>query len=153
MPETIAALTEIGRRWQAAHPSGPLVRIGDISLCGGGKFPPHGSHRMGIDVDIGLMRNDGSDKKVNFKMQPSKYSRPLTQEMVNTIRSNGVMKVHKLWFNDPEVSNIDLDPLDGPKHNDHVHVRFCVPSHYDRKAMMKAAFPGGTRGTYAACAT
>ncbi len=148
LPETIAALKEIGRRWQAAHPSGPLVRIRDISRCGGGKFSPHDSHRMGVDVDIGLMRSDGLSAAVNFRTQPSKYSLPLTQEMVDTIRDNGVLKVHRLWFSDPDAVNVDHDKI----HNNHVHVRFCLPSRYDLKAMKKAAFPGGTTGAYAACA-
>lgn len=147
LPETIAALTEIGRLWQAAHPSGPLVRIRDISRCGGGKFPPHDSHRIGIDVDIGLMRSDGRNAAVNFKTQPSKYSLPLTQEMVDTIRDNGVLRVHRLWFSDPDAVNVDHDKI----HNNHVHVRFCLPSHYDLAAMKRAAFPGGTKGAYAVC--
>ncbi len=147
LAEAIAALTEIGRRWQAAHPSGPLVRIRDISRCGGGKFPPHDSHRMGIDVDIGLMRNDGRTAAVNHRMQPSKYSQELTQEMVDTIRANGLLGVHRIWFSDKGVRNVTHDT----SHNDHVHVRFCLPAHYDLAAMKRAAFPGGTRGTFAAC--
>jgi hypothetical protein len=147
LPETIAALTEIGRRWQMAHPSGPLVRIRDISRCGGGSFPPHDSHRMGIDVDIGLMRSDGRTAPVNFRTQPSKYSQELTQEMVDTIRANGLLGVHRIWFSDKGVKNVTHDT----SHNDHVHVRFCLPAHYDLAAMKRAAFPGGTRGTFAAC--
>jgi hypothetical protein len=147
LPETIAALKEIGRRWRAAHPSGPLIRIRDISRCGGGHFSPHGSHRMGIDVDIGLMRNDGRTAGVNYKLQPSAYSLSLTQQMVNTIRGNGVLKVHRIYFSDRRVSNVTYDDI----HNDHVHVRFCLPSHYNLQAMKKAAFPQGTKGTYAVC--
>lgn len=147
LPETIAALKEIGRRWKSAHPSDPPIRIRDISRCGGGRFRPHGSHRMGIDVDIGLMRNDGVSSGVNFKTQPRTYSRKLTQEMINTIRSNGVLKVHRLWFADRKVSNVNHDNI----HNNHVHVRFCLPARYDLKKMIKAAFPGGTKGTYAKC--
>jgi penicillin-insensitive murein endopeptidase len=148
LPETIAALKEIGRRWLAAHPAGLPVRIRDISHCGGGKFSPHGSHRMGIDVDIGLMRNDGSKEGVNFKLNPGKYSRALTQEMVNTIRNNGLLKVHRIYFADRQVSNVTYDNI----HNDHVHVRFCLPARYNLQAMKRAAFPEGTKGTYAACA-
>ncbi|HEV2840915.1 MAG TPA: penicillin-insensitive murein endopeptidase [Chthoniobacterales bacterium] len=147
LPETIAALKEIGRRWQATHPSDPPVRIRDISRCGGGKFPPHDSHRMGIDVDIGLMRNDGLSAAVNFKTQPTKYSRRLTQEMVDTIRTNGLLKVHRLWFSDRAVTNVNHDNI----HNNHVHVRFCLPSGYDLAAMKRAAYPGGTKGAFATC--
>jgi len=147
LPETIDALTEIGRRWEIAHPSGPLVRIRDISRCGGGKFSPHDSHRMGIDADIGLMRSDRRTAPVNCRTQPSKYSQELTQEMVDTIHDNGLLGVHRIWFSDTDVRNVTHDK----KHYDHVHVRFCLPSHYDLTAMKKAAFPGGTKGTYAVC--
>lgn len=148
LPETIAALKAIGRSWQAAHPSGPRVRIRDISRCGGGKFSPHGSHRMGIDVDIGLMRSDGRTAGVNFKLQPDAYSAPLTQRLVDTIRGNGVLRVQQIFFADPRVSNVTHDD----KHYDHLHVRFCMPRHYDLAALKRAAFPQGTKGTYTACA-
>jgi hypothetical protein len=148
LPETIAALKRIGQLWKTAQASAPPIRIRDISRCGGGRFSPHGSHRMGIDVDIGLMRNDGRNAAVNFKTQPGKYSRRLTQEMVNTIRGNGVLKVHRIYFGDRGASNVDHDNI----HNNHVHVRFCLPSRYDLVAIKKAAFPEGTKGTYAACA-
>ncbi len=152
LPETIKALIEIGKRWQAKHPNGPQIRIADISRFGGGEYREHGSHRMGIDVDIGLMRKDGRNKKVNFKTDPNLYSRPLTQEMINTIQANKILKVHRLWFNDSQVSNINPDNKNGPFHNNHVHVRFCLPSKYNLGAMKRAAFPiKGTKGTYASC--
>ena len=148
LPETIAALEAIGRHWQSVHPSAPLVRIRDISRCGGGRFSPHGSHRMGIDVDIGLMRSDGRTEAVNFSLQPDVYSAPLTQHLVDTIRGNGVLRVQQIFFADPQVSNVTHDK----QHFDHLHVRFCVPRRYDVAAMKKAAFPQGTKGTYTACA-
>lgn len=149
LPETIAALKAIGRSWLAAHPSGPLVRIRDISRCGGGKFSPHGSHRMGIDVDIGLMRSDGRTAGVNFKLQPDAYSAPLTQRLVDAIRGNGVLRVQQIFFADPRVSNVTHDDV----HLDHLHVRFCMPRHYDLAAMKRAAFPQGSKGTYTTCAS
>jgi hypothetical protein len=76
----------------AAHPSALSIRIwtsaaGEAILAAW--QPPHG-----IDVDTGLMRNDGRTVGVNYKLQPSAHSLSLTRQMVNTIRGNGVLKVH-----------------------------------------------------------
>lgn len=147
LPETIDALRKIGQRWESTHPAAPRIQIRDISRHGGGLFKPHGSHRMGIDVDIALMRNDGREALVNFKLSPGIYSRSLTQDMVDTIRANGILKVHRIYFSDRKVRNVDYDNI----HNNHIHVRFCVPRKYDLASMKRAAFPGGTKGTYARC--
>lgn len=120
-PETIRAIQAIGTAWHMAHPNGPRMSIGDISFKGGGKMPPHVSHREGIDVDIRLMRNDGKEGPVTFT-DPA-YSRALTQELVNWIVSNGVLRVQYIFFNDPAVSGVST----WPGHHNHLHVRFCPP--------------------------
>jgi hypothetical protein len=142
--ETIEALKKIGLTWSKAHPAGPRVRIGDISMRGGGEFPPHKSHRMGIDVDIAIMRNDGKEELVNFKTHSRLYSRPLTQELVNAIRGNGILRVHRLFFADRGVTNVNHDNI----HNKHLHVRFCVPSKYNLKAMISDS---DTSAPYVSC--
>jgi peptidoglycan hydrolase-like protein with peptidoglycan-binding domain len=147
LPETIDALKRIGLLWFNAYPTGPRIRIADISRRGGGIFTPHGSHRLGIDVDIGLIRSDGREEKVNFKTQQSVYSRSLTQKLVDTIRENGVLKVHRIYFADRGVKNVNYDNV----HNDHLHVRFCMPSRYNLNAMKRVAFPSGTKGSYSSC--
>lgn len=118
LSQTIQALQVIGAAWQQANPQGPRLGIGDISLKGGGLMSPHKSHQKGVDVDIRPVRNDGREASVNY--QSPSYSRALTQELVNLIRSNGVLPVRYIFFNDSVVSEV----TPWPGHNDHLHVRF-----------------------------
>jgi peptidoglycan hydrolase-like protein with peptidoglycan-binding domain len=122
LPETIRALQAIGEAWQRAHPQGPRIGIGDISLRGGGPISGHKSHQLGVDVDIRLMRNDGREAPVVY--QSPQYSRQLTQELVNRIRANGILRVRYIFFNDPAVSGVSP----WPNHDNHLHVRFWAPS-------------------------
>ncbi len=121
LPETIQALQSIGAAWQRAHPNGPVMNIRDISFQGGGPMPGHKSHRLGVDMDIRPMRNDGKQGPVTFR-SPT-YSRALTQELVRFIRANGILRVQYIFFNDPAIQ--DVQPW--PNHDDHLHVRFFPP--------------------------
>jgi hypothetical protein len=121
LPETIQALQSIGAAWQRAHPNGPVINIRDISFQGGGPMPGHKSHRLGVDMDIRPMRNDGKQGPVTFR-SPT-YSRALTQELVRFIRANGILRVQYIFFNDPAIQ--DVQPW--PNHDDHLHVRFFPP--------------------------
>ena len=118
---TIDALTAVGRAFKAKHPSGPRIGMGDISFRGGGPMAPHKSHTRGVDVDIRLPRNDGVEAGTNFR-DPT-YSRSHTQDLVNMIRANGVLRVEYIFFNDPSVTGVK--PWAG--HDDHLHVRFYAP--------------------------
>ena len=147
--ETILALREIGRRWNARHPSGPPIQISDISRSGGGKFSPHSSHRIGNDVDIRFIRKDGRLGPINplISSQKANFDKARTQDLVNIIKENGVLTVHKLWIN----KYIGLAHINGDEiHNDHMHVRFCVPAKYDLSAMRRAAGVS-PKGTYSSC--
>jgi hypothetical protein len=137
LPETITALETIARAWQQRHPEGPRIAIGDISLASGGNFPPHASHRNGVDVDIRPMRNDGRELPVRWYREGCdsshcapeaidasclvpEYSRELTQELVDLIHANGVLRVQYVFFNDCRVRGV----RHWPGHDNHLHVRF-----------------------------
>lgn len=120
-PETIRAIEAISAAWQAAHPKGPRIGIGNISLQGGGPMPPHSSHHNGLDVDIRLVTNNG--KEIGLTYKSAEYSRTLTQELVNLIRANSVLKVKIILFNDPNVSGV----MFWKGHDDHLHVAFRPP--------------------------
>jgi peptidoglycan hydrolase-like protein with peptidoglycan-binding domain len=120
--DTIRALQAIAAAWYRVHPQGPRIGIGDISFQGGGYMSPHDSHQKGVDVDIRLMRNDRREEAVVY--QSSSYSRSLTQELVNLIRANGVLRVQYIFFNDPQVTGVSK----WPGHDNHLHVRFFLPS-------------------------
>jgi murein endopeptidase len=120
-PETIGALQTIAAGWAQAHPNGPRIGIGDISLRGGGPIWGHCSHQCGIDVDIYPMRSDGQERGV--RLGTAAYSQALTQELVSRIRGNGVLAVQFVLFNDATVKGVKP----WPNHDDHLHVRFRPP--------------------------
>jgi peptidoglycan hydrolase-like protein with peptidoglycan-binding domain len=119
--QTIRALQAIGAAWQQAYPGGPRIGIGDLSFRGGGSMPPHKSHDKGLDVDIRLPRNDGQEAPTRY--QDPSYSRTHTQELVNGIIANGVLRVQYIFFNDPAVTSV----RPWPGHDNHLHVRFYAP--------------------------
>jgi peptidoglycan hydrolase-like protein with peptidoglycan-binding domain len=119
--ETIQALIAVGQAWKRKYPSGPRIGMGDISFKGGGPMDPHKSHQKGVDIDIRLPRNDGVEAGTNFR-DPS-YSRSRTQDLVNMIKANGVLRVEFVLFNDPNVSGVKYSS----GHDDHLHVRFYAP--------------------------
>ncbi|WP_078888239.1 penicillin-insensitive murein endopeptidase [Streptomyces sclerotialus] len=120
--ETVRALQAVAAAWQRAHPRGPRIGIGDISLRGGGPIPGHGSHRLGLDVDIRPLRDDGREAPV-LRGHPG-YSQELTQELVDRLRANGVLRVHFILFNDPGVRGVQR----WKNHDNHLHVRFAPPT-------------------------
>jgi peptidoglycan hydrolase-like protein with peptidoglycan-binding domain len=120
LPKTIQALLTISAAWERANPGGPQIGFGNISYKGGGPFPPHSSHQKGIDVDIRPMRKDG--KKESVVYQSPDYSRALTQQLVNLIRSNGILPVRTILFNDPGVTGVSAYT----GHDNHLHVSFIA---------------------------
>ena len=118
LPETIKALEEIGEMWFNNHRGGPLIGVGNISKKGGGPVPPHSSHQTGLDVDFRLLRTDGARIGITFR-SPS-YSRSRTQELVNIILSNPILKVKLILCNDNKLKGVQP----WPGHDDHLHVRF-----------------------------
>ena len=147
LPETIAVLKKIGTRWHRSHNDGTHIVISDISKRGGGYFRPHASHRLGIDVDL-ILRNRKGSNILNTR-QKSQYSRRHAVELAKIIRGNGDLKVVKIFFNDAAVSKPQTKS--DRNHYRHFHVRFCIPTTYNRRALLKKAFPNGTRGIYASC--
>ena len=118
LPETIKAIQEIGEMWFNNHRAGPLIGVGNISKKGGGPVPPHTSHQTGLDVDFRLLRTDGA--KIGIPFRSPSYSRSRTQELVNIILSNPVLKVKLILFNDNKLKGVQP----WPGHDDHLHVRF-----------------------------
>lgn len=127
VPEMVMALTTVAARWFVRFPHGPRIVISDLSKRGGGWLSPHKSHQVGLDVDIGLVRNDGKEGgAVTYKT--GNYSRERTRHLVESILANGVLPVKTLAFNDPAIQHPKVVRWSG--HDDHLHVRFCVPAHY-----------------------
>lgn len=98
------------------------IGIGDISLQGGGPFPPHTSHQRGLDVDIRPLRSDLAQLPVTWR-DPN-YSRVFTQLLVDLILSTFGNHVRVIFFNDPQIRGVT--PFSG--HDNHLHVSFRASS-------------------------
>ena len=58
--ESVEQLSRCLSRVRAQHPGSPPVRLGSLSGKGGGKIPPHDSHRTGRDADVYFFRQPGA---------------------------------------------------------------------------------------------
>jgi hypothetical protein len=120
LPETIAAVQAVAEDWEMIHPGGSLL-IGDISLQSGGAIKGHASHQKGVDVDLKPVNEEGHGINVTFR-DPA-YSLGMTQRLVEFIRTNGVLDVEFILFNDKRVTGV----RPWPAHDEHLHVRFRAP--------------------------
>jgi penicillin-insensitive murein DD-endopeptidase len=111
-------LIKIAGLWHDLHPNNP-ISIGQISHKGGGEFPPHHQHRLGIEADMRLLSKNGQDLILNF--ESPQYSRDLTREFVKLLRANA--RMHRVFFNDPKLMAEGLTSH-AAGHNDHLHLWF-----------------------------
>jgi penicillin-insensitive murein endopeptidase len=107
----------VAAAWEGLHPGHPFS-IGQISKKGGGPFPPHKSHRLGVDIDIRPMRKDGHNQAVTIN--DAEYDRALTTELIKLWWKMAPVQV--IFFNDPTVIAAGLSHLVEGHHN-HFHVR------------------------------
>jgi subtilisin family serine protease len=138
VPETIEALDRIRRRWTERHREADAqLVVTDISQRGGGRvFPPHKSHRVGLDVDLHL-RIGG--QRLDFAATDYRErQRPLVLELVDLIQDNGVLPVKAIGFLDDTITGVS--PWRG--HGRHLHVRFCMPAHHVAALPLDVAYAG-----------
>ncbi|MDQ1640549.1 MAG: penicillin-insensitive murein DD-endopeptidase [Pyrinomonadaceae bacterium] len=114
---TIDAAVRVAAAWDVLHSQRPFS-IGQISKNGGGPFPPHKSHRLGVDVDIRPMRTDGNNEPVTIS--DSEYDRTLTTSLITLWWKTA--PVQNVFFNDPTVIAAGLSQFVSGHHN-HFHVR------------------------------
>lgn len=117
-PETIEALLKVGRLWHQQFPMAH-ISIGHISRKNGAVFPPHKSHRLGVDIDVRPFRNDLQNLPCRF--QDINYNRDLTRKLIVMIRAN--TKVKLILFNDPVLIAEGLCRYYNG-HDNHLHIRF-----------------------------
>jgi hypothetical protein len=121
----VREVLDLGEWWSRTHPRQPRLGIGDLSREHGGYFAGtevgHLSHQNGLDVDIRLVRRDGTERRVDA----GSYDRELTQAVVDRLVARGA---------DLVLVGPSLD-LHGPagvvvrwsNHDDHLHARFPDP--------------------------
>ena len=114
---TIDAALRVAAAWNALHPQRPFS-IGQISKKGGGKMAGHVSHRLGIDIDVRPMRQDG--KNLPVTINDDEYDPELTREVIKLWWRHA--PVQAIFFNDPNVIHAGLSRF-VKKHHHHFHVR------------------------------
>ncbi|OLE54143.1 MAG: hypothetical protein AUG51_09935 [Acidobacteria bacterium 13_1_20CM_3_53_8] len=115
---TIRNVQHLGELWNAIHPD-IVVAIGDISRKGGGPFPPHKTHKDGLDVDMRPLTNNGVNEAT--QVGAGNFSHGRTRELILLIRNN--FQIEVIFFNDPLTITEGLTKH-AAGHGNHVHVRF-----------------------------
>ncbi|MGI8786869.1 MAG: peptidoglycan-binding protein [Pyrinomonadaceae bacterium] len=115
---TINAIIALAGKWFLLHPEVRL-QVGDISRKGGGDFPPHASHKKGVDTDFRPVRRDN-------RMDAISVGEP----EYDTIRSEEFIKLAlsrhpnaTIFFNDQRLINKGLT-RHAAGHQNHIHIRF-----------------------------
>jgi hypothetical protein len=115
-----AAWTVVGRYGRVA--------VGDVSFEHGGRLPGHDFHRVGLEVDLRLMRKADDQCRFPSDWRSSTYDRTATRALIDAIRAAAPGHVKLIFFNDP-VLIAEGRTSRYPGHDDHLHVRFCEASH------------------------
>jgi peptidoglycan hydrolase-like protein with peptidoglycan-binding domain len=125
----IAALQAAAAQFTARAGGGGPVPVGDLSFEHGGVIPGHGSHQVGMDVDLWPIRSDGKQCTAGrITWRSATYDRAATRQLVLDLRQNAPGHVAHIWFNDPELIAEGLtEPL--VEHDNHLHVRYCAAGH------------------------
>ena len=116
--------------------------VWDLSHEHGEAFPEveHGSHDRGMDVDVGIITKNPIDQCTTGRgityQQTTRYSQAKTQAMVWDLRQgaafSSIQMIKLIYYNDP-LFQVWFPTLVQPWefHDNHLHVRYCVFSHYD----------------------
>lgn len=124
----IRHLRGAGSRFKKEHRG--RVAVGHISKEHGGYFPPHASHRIGLDADLRPIRKQGNQCQLGVTWQSNAYARFGTRLLIEALRKSAPHRVKVIWFNDPVLIEKGVtEPMSG--HDDHLHVRYCTVAHSD----------------------
>ncbi|HET6295135.1 MAG TPA: penicillin-insensitive murein endopeptidase [Kribbella sp.] len=105
------------------------VPYGDAGFEHGGDIPGHGSHEVGLDIDIWPIRTDSAQCTAGrITWQSATYDRAATRQLVQAIRAAAPGHVRLVFFNDPVLINEGLT-TQWEAHDNHLHVRFCEVVH------------------------
>lgn len=151
--QVISAIYAVAAAWddlrkkelasQANDPSAvprPLLQIIALGNIGGGPLhknhpPPnadpfHKSHDLGVDVDVSVVRRDGKTGRSTYKdKDAATYSHELTREAIGLFLAQGILKVVRVFYDDPQIGlppNI-VSPDRKSEHDNHFHARFTPP--------------------------
>lgn len=130
---TIQCIEDAAHEWKRRYPHRPDIGVGDISLRRGGRFPPHQSHRKGIDFDVRPLRKRGTSP---VSVGRPGYSREYTRDMIKVFIDT--CQVRRVYFNDLSIAR-SMDKISThPGHHNHVHFT-VAPSKRSGKPTLAAA--------------
>jgi len=123
----VAQLEQAARSF--ASTSQGQVPYGDAGFEHGGDIPGHGSHEVGLDIDIWPIRTDSAQCTAGrITWESSTYDRAATRQLVQAIRAAAPGHVRIIFFNDPVLISEGLTS-EWDAHDNHLHVRFCEKVH------------------------
>lgn len=111
-PALLCVLLFVEREWRARE--NRRFGIGNISLAGGPKFKPHGTHKDGLQVDLRPVRKDGQHISVSWR-DHAHYDRLATAQLIRLFRAHPL--VQSILFND-SIPGV----MPWPDHDNHFHV-------------------------------
>lgn len=123
----VYGLMDATSEWQrVARSQGgyPRIGIGHLSKPEGGSFPPHSSHRCGVDADIRPIANSTYEGSLNI--YSGAYSRDRTYGFM-VFYLAPYMPLDVIFFNDPALVGLGVIQS-WPGHDDHFHVRIKRPA-------------------------
>ena len=120
---TIRAVISVLAAYRKAHPEAPRVVVGDVSFRDGGPMDQHVSHQNGLDVDVYYPRRDGW---LRAPASPAQVDRALAQDLLDRFLAAGAKVVFVGYATGLRGPAGVVVPY--PNHENHMHVRFPVPS-------------------------
>lgn len=127
---TSAAVAQMERAARSFAATGQgKIPYGDAGLEHGGDIPGHGSHEVGLDIDIWPIRTDNAQCTAGrITWQSPTYDRAATRQLLQALRSTASGHVRIVFFNDPVLIQEGL-ATEWPAHDNHLHVRYCEKVH------------------------
>lgn len=127
---TAAAVAQLEQAARSFATTGQgKIAYGDAGLEHGGDIPGHGSHEVGLDIDIWPIRTDNAQCTAGrITWQSATYDRAATRQLLQAIRSTAPGHVRIVFFNDPVFISEGLTQ-EWPAHDNHLHVRYCEKVH------------------------
>jgi penicillin-insensitive murein endopeptidase len=123
MSDTIACIEKLGEAWEDRYPNRARIGVGDISRRKGGKFPPHHTHRLGMDVDIRPVSKLGEEK---VSIGQTTYDRVQTTELIELILE--ICDVELIYFNDRKINRKIVKVKHFKGHHNHIHITLKAAS-------------------------
>lgn len=125
---TAAAVAQLEAAAKSFTGHGKLP-LGDAGFEHGGDIPGHGSHDMGMDIDIWPIRTDSAQCSAGrITWQSPQYDQAATRALAKAVRDAAPGHVKLIFFNDPDLIAEGLT-TQFPNHDNHLHVRYCERVH------------------------